>query len=341
MHHIPTGVPVSARVAEARNRWALHGLHSLKHRGGRLGLSAMVSTVITALVLAVPVVDGSGDDSPVGLGEGGRPVSSDAFAGLTTAGTYGSATARASASAGGPTAGTAGSPTSGSVPVASAPSEPAPSTTAPEAASGPAADAPSAEPAPAVEPAPSDVASADRAPVDRAPVDRAPAPPVDSAPAAPAPSAPAAREAPSAAAATAAREAPSSPAAPAAPAAGGATSQVAALVNAERASAGCRPLVVDTELATVARAHSEDLRDRGISDPDGLDAVDPEGRAERAEVSVSAGNVAVGQQDAAAVVRSWMGDSGARADILDCDLTRVGVGIAHGDGGPWWTQLFD
>jgi uncharacterized protein YkwD len=29
-----------------------------------------------------------------------------------------------------------------------------------------------------------------------------------------------------------------------------------------------------------------------------------------------------------------------RANILDCDLTKLGVGVAEGTGGPWWTQLF-
>jgi uncharacterized protein YkwD len=26
--------------------------------------------------------------------------------------------------------------------------------------------------------------------------------------------------------------------------------------------------------------------------------------------------------------------------VLDCSLGRLGVGVAEGAGGPWWTQLF-
>ena len=35
-----------------------------------------------------------------------------------------------------------------------------------------------------------------------------------------------------------------------------------------------------------------------------------------------------------------MTSAGHRANILNCGLTRLGVGIADGPGGPWWTQLF-
>jgi uncharacterized protein YkwD len=36
----------------------------------------------------------------------------------------------------------------------------------------------------------------------------------------------------------------------------------------------------------------------------------------------------------------WMNSSGHRANILDCGLTRLGVGVAEGGNGPYWTQLF-
>ena len=51
-------------------------------------------------------------------------------------------------------------------------------------------------------------------------------------------------------------------------------------------------------------------------------------------------NIARGQQDAAEVMESWMTSAGHRANILNCSLTRLGVGVAQGSGGPWWTQLF-
>jgi uncharacterized protein YkwD len=153
--------------------------------------------------------------------------------------------------------------------------------------------------------------------------------------AAPAPT-PAAAPAPTAAAATA----PTPAAASAAQADPGVEARVLALVNAERADEGCGALVADEDLAAVARAHSADMRDRdyfGHVDRAGLDPFD---RAEAAGVDARAENIAMGQPDAEAVMDSWMNSSGHRANILDCSLTSLGVGVAEGSGGPWWTQLF-
>ncbi|WP_040339092.1 CAP domain-containing protein, partial [Candidatus Blastococcus massiliensis] len=128
--------------------------------------------------------------------------------------------------------------------------------------------------------------------------------------------------------------------APAPPAGGDRAAQVLALVNQERASAGCRPLSADGGLAAVAAAHSADMRDRGYFDHVSLSGLSPFDRADAAGVSARAENIARGQADPAAVMESWMNSPGHRANILDCSLTRLGVGIADGGGGPWWTQLF-
>jgi uncharacterized protein YkwD len=146
---------------------------------------------------------------------------------------------------------------------------------------------------------------------------------------------PAAAPAPTAAAAPA----PTAAAASAAQADPGVEEQVLALVNAERADEGCGALVADEDLAAVARAHSADMRDGdyfGHVDRAGLDPFD---RAEAAGVDARAENIAMGQPDAEAVMDSWMDSSGHRANILDCSLTSLGVGVAEGSGGPWWTQL--
>ncbi|WNV74868.1 CAP domain-containing protein [Geodermatophilus sp. DSM 44513] len=116
---------------------------------------------------------------------------------------------------------------------------------------------------------------------------------------------------------------------------------VVVLVNQARAAAGCAPVTADPALAAVARAHSADMRDRDYfshTSPEGLSPFD---RAERAGIDYSrAENIAYGQADAAEVVEAWLDSPGHRANILDCDLGRLGVGVAEGVGGPWWTQLF-
>jgi uncharacterized protein YkwD len=111
-------------------------------------------------------------------------------------------------------------------------------------------------------------------------------------------------------------------------------------VNAERATAGCAPLSADSGLAAVARAHSADMRDRDFFSHDNPDGLDPFDRAAAAGLDARAENIAYGYADAAEVMAGWMGSRGHRENILDCDLRTLGVGVATGPGGPWWTQLF-
>jgi uncharacterized protein YkwD len=127
----------------------------------------------------------------------------------------------------------------------------------------------------------------------------------------------------------------------AAPADPTAETAVLALVNEARVDAGCGALTADPALAAVARAHSADMRDRDYfshTSPEGLSPFD---RAEQAGIDYSrAENIAFGQADATAVMEAWLTSPGHRANILDCELTKLGVGVAEGPGGPWWTQLF-
>jgi uncharacterized protein YkwD len=140
-----------------------------------------------------------------------------------------------------------------------------------------------------------------------------------------------------AAASTPPRQAPAPAAVPAVPSV---EDQVLALVNVQRAADDCGALTGDAALASVARAHSADMRDRRFFDHVNPDGLSPFTRAERAGLSARAENIAYGQPDAAAVVKTWMDSPGHRANILNCSLTRLGVGVAEGPGGPWWTQLF-
>ncbi|RST17152.1 CAP domain-containing protein [Streptomyces sp. WAC05374] len=116
---------------------------------------------------------------------------------------------------------------------------------------------------------------------------------------------------------------------------------VLSLVNAERAKVGCSPVQASRGLAALAGAYSEDMAARGFfshTDPDGASPWD---RAAKAGVQgLAAENIARGQADAQAVMESWMNSDGHRANILNCDYTRLGVGVHFADGGPWWTQNF-
>ncbi|MEU3606841.1 CAP domain-containing protein [Streptomyces sp. NPDC035033] len=122
---------------------------------------------------------------------------------------------------------------------------------------------------------------------------------------------------------------------------GSAADQVIALVNAERAKAGCGPLTANATLTRAAQGHSDDMAARDFfdhTDPDG------DGPGERVTAagypwSTYGENIAMGQTTPEQVMDAWMNSPGHRANILNCSFEEIGVGI-HTDGGPYWTQVF-
>ncbi|MET9406154.1 sigma-70 family RNA polymerase sigma factor [Streptomyces sp. NPDC002935] len=118
--------------------------------------------------------------------------------------------------------------------------------------------------------------------------------------------------------------------------------QVVALVNKERAAAGCGPLTEDAQLEDAALAHSADMDARDFFDHSNPDGTDPGERITAAGYrwSTYGENIAMGQQTPQAVMDSWMNSPGHRANILNCSFKNIGVGVHRGSGGPWWTQDF-
>ncbi|MFC5055250.1 CAP domain-containing protein, partial [Saccharothrix xinjiangensis] len=121
-----------------------------------------------------------------------------------------------------------------------------------------------------------------------------------------------------------------------------AEARVFELTNAERAAQGCPALASDDKLATAARAHSADMAARNYFDhvsQDGRSFVD---RVKAAGYpSPGAENIAAGQRTAESVVKGWMDSPGHRANILNCKLKALGVGMARGGSyGIYWTQNF-
>ncbi|MER7543648.1 CAP domain-containing protein, partial [Spirillospora sp. NPDC127506] len=128
------------------------------------------------------------------------------------------------------------------------------------------------------------------------------------------------------------------------PSSGGSSSSEAAVVsltNAERAKQGCEPLRVDSRLVVAARKHSADMAANNYFDHTSRNGDSPWKRMEDAGYpSPGAENIAKGYPTAAAVVKGWMNSPGHRANILNCGLRAIGVGMASGPGGPLWTQDF-
>jgi uncharacterized protein YkwD len=113
------------------------------------------------------------------------------------------------------------------------------------------------------------------------------------------------------------------------------------LTNAQRTQHGCSALRVDSRLRTAARAHSKDMRVRNYFEHNSPDGATPWDRIKADGYSQpGAENIAMGYATAQAVVDGWMNSPGHRANILNCKLKAVGIGVEYGSGGPWWTQDF-
>ena len=123
----------------------------------------------------------------------------------------------------------------------------------------------------------------------------------------------------------------------------GVAAQVLSLVNAERDKAGCRAVRTSSALQRAAQGHSADMAAK-----DYFSHTSKDGRtfADRIRAAGYTGgtigeNIAAGQASASAVMRSWMGSAGHKANILNCRFTALGVGYARGGSyGYYWTQDF-
>jgi uncharacterized protein YkwD len=118
---------------------------------------------------------------------------------------------------------------------------------------------------------------------------------------------------------------------------------VVTLTNVYRAAAGCGPLTVDPRLTSAAAAHSADMARRGYFGHDTPEGVTPFDRITGVgyQFSIAAENIAAGQRAPKDVLVAWMNSPGHRANILDCQLTQIGVGYATGGSyGTYWTQSF-
>ncbi len=115
--------------------------------------------------------------------------------------------------------------------------------------------------------------------------------------------------------------------------------QVVELVNAERAEAGCGPVRMDHRLTDSAQDHSDDMAENNY-----LSHTSPDGTTFDERISAAgyprpaAENIAMGMAGAEAVMDAWMDSEGHRRNIVNCEITAIGVGV-NSDGW-YWTQNF-
>ncbi|MER6387044.1 CAP domain-containing protein [Streptomyces sp. NPDC059382] len=120
----------------------------------------------------------------------------------------------------------------------------------------------------------------------------------------------------------------------------GPAAEVVALVNQERAKAGCSALTVNAKLTTAALNHSKDMAAHSNMSHTGSDGSDPGARITRAGYSwmTYGENVAYGYSTPEQVMNGWMNSPGHRENILNCAFKEIGVGLAEPNS--YWTQDF-
>ncbi|MFB7469781.1 sigma-70 family RNA polymerase sigma factor [Kitasatospora sp. NPDC056184] len=116
--------------------------------------------------------------------------------------------------------------------------------------------------------------------------------------------------------------------------------QLVELVNAERIRRGCAALRIDPKLHAAAQKHAEDMVARNYFDhaaPDGSRA-DTRLTAAGYRWSQWGENLDRGPSAPAVVFNRWMDGGIHQSNMLDCAFKDVGIGVAGGPGGLYWTQ---
>lgn len=117
--------------------------------------------------------------------------------------------------------------------------------------------------------------------------------------------------------------------------------QVVELVNMERAKEGLSPLTIDVAITTAATVRANEIQTSfSHTRPNGTQfstALKEAG----AQYTMAGENIAWGQKTPEAVVTAWMNSPGHRANIMNANFTRIGVGhVKNAAGTSYWVQLF-
>lgn len=118
--------------------------------------------------------------------------------------------------------------------------------------------------------------------------------------------------------------------------------EVARLVNLERQKAGLAPLTLSEELSKVARIKSQDMAYKNYFSHTSPTYGDPFQmmRSFGIKFGYAGENIAKGYRGPESVMNGWMNSSGHRANILNANFKKIGVGYVEARGTTYWTQLF-
>ncbi|WP_018931785.1 CAP domain-containing protein [Gracilibacillus lacisalsi] len=120
----------------------------------------------------------------------------------------------------------------------------------------------------------------------------------------------------------------------------GVIQKVVELTNQARSENGADSLKFDHELANVAQTKSEDMAERDYFSHTSPQYGSPFDMLQEfgVDYTKASENIAAGQESAEEVVQAWLDSEGHRKNLLDPEVTHIGVGFAT--DGNYWTQLF-
>jgi uncharacterized protein YkwD len=118
--------------------------------------------------------------------------------------------------------------------------------------------------------------------------------------------------------------------------------EVLRLANESRQEQGAAPLECDEALSLAAYLHSLDMCEQDYFSHDSADGRTLGDRLweQQVDYRTAGENIAWGQQSAGEVHDDWMNSPGHRANLLNGQFSRLGVGYVPCDGQPHWTQNF-
>lgn len=117
--------------------------------------------------------------------------------------------------------------------------------------------------------------------------------------------------------------------------------EVVSLVNVERAKEGLDPLTIDIKVQEAAQIRALEIetlfshtRPNGSSFSTVL-------KEQNISYKSAGENIAWGQRSPQDVVNAWMNSEGHRANIMNANYTKIGVGYSQNTQGTnYWSQLF-
>jgi uncharacterized protein YkwD len=111
--------------------------------------------------------------------------------------------------------------------------------------------------------------------------------------------------------------------------------------NRERAAAGLHALIWDDALAAAARQHAQLMARENVLSHQlpGEPSLDQRAAQAGAKYAMVAENIAIGP-DLQGIHDGWMHSPGHRRNILNAELTAIGIGTTHGSGGFFAVQDF-